>query len=272
MTWKKQTITNWPELRDKLNELAATDNIVCRGQGSDYDNGAIFSTLDRTFKDTNITDEKQKGEVEREIARRFLIYAPNYLPYAELMHLSDGPSFLMLMQHYGAPTRLVDWTYSIWLGAYFAARSKFDKDGIIWVFNSEVLTTHAHKTYGDETKNAPETGKEGLPKLMWESYKPWVCLLMRRGPQIPRMIAQQGLFTVGGRLGVDHCKSIDEIVPDSVESQGKQIISFEAKLKPEILKALHRMGINGSTLFPGIDGVGKALTEYAHFPQSQRAK
>jgi hypothetical protein len=90
---------------------------------------------------------------------------------------------------------------------------------------------------------------------------------MQMGHQIPRMIAQQGLFTVGGRLGVDHCVAIDEIIPDSVESPGKQIISFNAKLKPEILKALHQMGINGSTLFPGIDGVGKALDEYAHFPE-----
>ena len=130
MAWVKQkTITSWPELRDKLNELADTNNVVCRGQCADYDNGSIFSTLDRAFK--NITDERRKSEIERELARRFRIYAPNYLPYAELMHLSNGPSFLMLMQHYGTPTRLVDWTYSIWVGAYFAARSEFDKDGVI---------------------------------------------------------------------------------------------------------------------------------------------
>jgi hypothetical protein len=270
MTWKKQTITSWPELRDKINELAAMDHVVCRGQGYNYDNGAIFSTLDRTFKDTNITDEKQKGDVEREIARRFLTYAPNYLPYAELMHLRDGPSFMMLMQHYGAPTRLVDWTYSVWIGAYFAARSDFKKDGIIIVFNGKELDDHAGKKHGHETPNVPLTGQDGLPKIMLNRYGPWVCRLMQMGHQIPRMIAQQGLFTVGGQLGVDHCKAIDEIIPDSVESQGKLILSFEAKLKPEILKALQQMGINGNTLFPGIDGVGKALTEYAHFPQSQR--
>jgi hypothetical protein len=81
------------------------------------------------------------------------------------------------------------------------------------------------------------------------------------------MIAQQGLFTVGGRLGVDHCKAIDEIIPDTIKCPKKQIISFKAELKPKILKELYQMGINGSTLFPGIDGVGKSLTEYAYFSQ-----
>jgi PII-like signaling protein len=63
---------------------------------------------------------------------------------------------------------------------------------------------------------------------------------------------------------VDHCNAIDDIIPDDVEPPRKQIIAFGPELKPVILKALHQMGINGSTLFPGIDGVGKALTEYAH--------
>jgi hypothetical protein len=265
---KQNTVTSWPELRDKLNELAAADNIVSRGQGSDYGKGKIFSTLDRAFIDTNITDGNQKSEIEREIARRFRKYAPNYLPYAELMHLNDGPSFWMLMRHYGTPTRLVDWTYSIWVSAYFAARSEFNDDGFIWAFDYNVLTKTAHKKYGHETKNVPKTD-EGLPRLMWKSYKPWVCLLMQMGHQIPRMIAQQGLFTVGGQLGVDHCKAIDELIPDTIEckSPKKQTISFEAKLKPKILKELHQMGINGSTLFPGIDGVGNFLTEYTRFSQ-----
>lgn len=270
MAWVKHpTIKTWPELREKLNELASTDRVVCRGQGSDYstENISIMSSLDRELEHVN--DEKQKSEVERGIAQRFQTYAPNYLPYAELLHLKDGPSFLMLMQHYGAPTRLVDWTSSIWVGAYFAARSNFEKEGIIITFNGTALDWYAHKNHSHETRNVPLTDSDGLPRIMWNRYDPWVCRLMQRGHQIPRMVAQQGLFTVSGRLGVDHYIAIDKIIPEDVETPGKQIIRFAAELKPEILKALHQMGINGSTLFPGIDGVGKALTEFAHFPPPQ---
>jgi len=274
MTWKKQEVTTWSQLRKKLNELASTDNLVCRGQAVNCNtNGKVIkvmSSLDRALE--NVSDEKQKSKVEREIAKRFRTYAPNYLPYAEIGHLNDGPSFLMLMQHYGAPTRLVDWTYSVWVGAYFAARSDFEKDGIIIVFNGKELDDHAHEKHGHETRNVPLTDSDGLPRIMWNRYGPWVCRLMQMGHQIPRMIAQQGLFTVGGQLGVDHYKAIDEIIQYKNDKYHKppekQVILFAKDLKPTILKELNRMGINGSTLFPGIDGVGKALTEFAHFPQS----
>lgn len=252
----------WQDLRECLHELAGTNNVVCRGQGANHDE-KLMSCLDRRLAYLN--DDKEKSDIEREIARRFLRYAPNYLPFAEQMHLRDGPSFLMLMQHYGAPTRLVDWSESIWIGAYFAARSEPEKDGIIFAFNGTALDENVGRKHGHETPNVPSTGFEGLPTIMWNTYGPWVCRLMRRGHQIPRMIAQQGLFTVGGRLSLDHWKAIDEIIPDNAESPGKQIIVVPRDLKPEILKTLHQMGINGSTLFPGIDGVGKGLTEYAQY-------
>ena len=263
MGWTDCTFTSWPQLRECLSELASTDRVVCRGQGADFDKGAILSSLDRTLRCG--VDGKCKAEVEREIARRFRMYAPNYLPIAELQHLGDPPSFWMLMRHYGAPTRLVDWTYSIWVGAYFAAGSDFGRDGVIWVFNGEALDTYADEKHHEETKYVPKTDRtSALPMLMVNRYGSWVCRLMQFGHQIPRMIAQQGLFTVAGQLGVDHVAAIDAIIPDSVASPGKQIIRFDSALKPKVLKALHQMGINGSTLFPGIDGVGRALTEYAH--------
>ncbi len=269
MAWEENTLSAWPAIREKLVELTDTGRIICRGQTRDYKDksgGAltVFSSLDRSLED--VSDDGVKAETEREIARRFRAYAPNYLPYAEIRHLGDGRSFLMLMQHYGAPTRLVDWTSSIWVGAYFAARDDFDKDGIIIVFNGNALDNYAGKKHGHETENATLTCSDGLPKLMWNRYGPWVCRLMQMGHQIPRMIAQQGLFTVGGRLGINHLTAIDDIIPDDAEAPRKQLIRFSGSLKPEMLKALHEMGINGSTMFPGIDGVGKALTEFSHFP------
>ncbi|NLH14997.1 MAG: FRG domain-containing protein [Phycisphaerae bacterium] len=269
MAWKEcEKFTTWPKLYEALIAIAATDDVTCRGQGTDYikdgEDPDIFSSLDRALE--GISDNRRKKVVEREIAQQFLQYAPNYLPLNEHMQLFHGITLMILMRHYGAPTRLVDWTSSIWIGAYFAVCCNFDKDGIIWIFKGSALDHYAGEKYGHETQNVPGLGEDGLPKLMSEDYAPWVCRLMQFGPKIPRMIAQQGLFTVGGRLGVNHKVAIDEIVPDDVAAPGKQIIRISASLKPEILKALHRMGINGSTLFPGIDGVGKALTEFAHFP------
>jgi hypothetical protein len=43
----------------------------------------------------------------------------------------------MLMQHYKAPTRLLDWSYSPYLAAYFACSSNPNIDGAIWALNMQ---------------------------------------------------------------------------------------------------------------------------------------
>src|SRR3546814_4279407 len=45
--------------------------------------------------------------------------------------------WLFLMQHYGVPTRLLDWTESPLTGLYFALERDIDKDGALWVRSEE---------------------------------------------------------------------------------------------------------------------------------------
>lgn len=74
----------------------------------------------------------------REFRRRFHHYSA-YIPRED-----DCLEWLSLMQHHGAPTRLLDFTYSIYVAAYFALEKpplkKPKDDHAIWAINSKWAT------------------------------------------------------------------------------------------------------------------------------------
>ena len=77
------------------------------------------------------------------------------------------------------------------------------------------------------------------------------------------MIAQQGLFTVCRNIMGDHGEMIDETftrTDGAYDAAYTQIVIPKAK-KPEILRKLELFNITSSSLFPGIDGLGRSIGE-----------
>jgi hypothetical protein len=68
----------------------------------------------------------------------------------DLPPLEDKLSWLALMQHYGVPTRLLDFTYSPYLALYFALRSRTDKEKEskfvkVWAIDGEAVMQEAQR-------------------------------------------------------------------------------------------------------------------------------
>jgi hypothetical protein len=82
-------------------------------------------------------------ELERGLTREYQRHA--FIDLHTSLHLPAPPpqgdvvAWWILMQHHGAPTRLLDWTKSQYVAAYFAVRDHFDQDGIIWAVNQNAM-------------------------------------------------------------------------------------------------------------------------------------
>ena len=172
---------------------------------------------------------------------------------------------LVVMQHYGAPTRFLDWTKSPWIAVFFAVSTEWKNDGYVFGFSRNDLENSIKKEYASELKEftwgiCPD--KVDSSDRMWdkaqkndELFDPakvknmskWIATFYSRKPHFPRLTAQQGIFTFASKPGLDHWKQIRRLIKKRFS------LRIHYKAKPDILKNLNNMGLNGATLFPGAD-------------------
>src|SRR6266481_6164593 len=80
--------------------------------------------------------------IEKSLIRSFQRGAHIYI--ADPPAQDDTLEWMSLMQHFGAPTRLLDWTYSFYVAVFFAVENAFpDKPCAIWAINQLWLIENA---------------------------------------------------------------------------------------------------------------------------------
>jgi hypothetical protein len=170
---------------------------------------------------------------------------------------NDELEWLALMQHHGAPTRLLDFTWSPYVAAFFALE-RATGDAAIWAINLPLLWKihDGHRIDGVKvTKADPRKreafGKYYLPnrhRFVWQG-DPF------RMPQ--RVVAQSGTFLVSSHLGM----TVEEILA-GYPGPGELLIQFvlqTSQLRAEAMASLYSMNITQATLFPGLDGLARSM-------------
>jgi hypothetical protein len=211
---------------------------------------------------------KDALEVEARATRDFREQANVSLDSREIPPGRDGWEFLewwSLMQHYQAPTRLLDWTTSIFVATYFAAAQLWDRAGAVYIFHYDPVRDWVARQYGRRAVlDEGELRSEAAPAALYH----WTP--SRRSA---RLVAQQATFTVALNVCTDHEAAIVQSCTEAERAAGtdgcfkKWIIP--GALKDELLWRLRSMNITAQTLFPGADGLGRSVAEVVRLAGSR---
>lgn len=171
----------------------------------------------------------------------------------------DFYELMALAQHYGIPTRVLDWSYDYRVSLYFAIKNILDdnylrsekpENGVLWAFNYKYF----NHCYVLETKSYCTT-----------HYRP-------EYNSNPNLNAQKGLFTfMIKRVWEDASQPYDEFIEEFLNEynqSGRKMPKTEKAFykfiipedeKPNILKELYSEGYSEEYLFPGYAGVTQTI-------------
>ena len=271
------TLNDWTDLF-KINQNFLS-SFIFRGQSNS--GWTLRTSIERALSSNSEGQHYNYSLEESWMLQEFRRKCPLYT--SVLPKYEDQFEWLAIMQHYGAPTRLLDFTYSLWIACYFALIDS-ETEASIWLVNldyeshrlrkkklvnyqvehtyiNDINIEFANKVLNDELDvEVPDTAIKLYPKIYTE-----------------RLSKQQGLFLMPTNSQSSFYKNLmsalyneDEFVAMDLKNLIKYSnrkyprvnlvkINIPFDLHKKILIQLRHMNITAETLFPGLDGLARSL-------------
>jgi hypothetical protein len=174
--------------------------------------------------------------------------------------LADTLYCMAVMQHHGAPTRLLDFTYSFYVAVYFALEP-FSDAPTVWCLNGRWCRDESVRIAGAEVIEARESerNERSFRELYLREPPHRLVLPENPFPLHRRLIIQQGVFACPADITAPFLANLDMGSSGGRHALLKLRLEFDEAARRNALSELGRMNIDRASLFPGLDGFAQSL-------------
>ena len=265
MALKTKTITTLGEYMAVVEHLMGPGSPVWyRGAGK-----ASHTLTPSLYRHPSKSSADDYADLESKILQRF---RERSIPYQRPPMGSEEErewEMLFVMQHFGVPTRLLDWTENPHVGLFFALTSAaFDydskvahEDACVWALLPEAWNKQALA----DISYPGDILSVGSSQLKW--YMPSGDIGLQRKIPVamwglhnsPRIVAQRGVFTIFG----NHTDPMEKVLVDTpFDSDTLVKLIIPAASIQTLLAALSRIGITDSVIYPDLGGLAMELKRH----------
>jgi FRG domain len=246
--------------------LSRTHDLVWyRGSGN-----SAYKLIPTLYRHPPINDSPGLIELESKILNRF---RHRSVPYLE-RSLQNDWEYLFLMQHFGIPTRLLDWTENPYITLYFALTSAFfdttlstpgyTKDAAVWILDPSVWNRHVLQGIGFQgTILSPQDETlKGYAPVSDITLMNIFPIALYGTHNSPRIVAQRGVFTIFGK----NTTPMEEVYVTANFPQDSLLkLTIPLQNIAALLKAITSSGITDSVIYPDMDGLAKEIKRFFEF-------
>jgi len=250
----------------KYIRVCTTDSTWFRGESKNF--GSLKPKLYRNIDSNEIVEQQAK---ERKYFLEFKRRARSMVPDIDE---NDNWSWYFLIQHYGGPTRLLDWTQDAAIALFFALNTDIDdaNDPIITCLTPTALLYYAYDELGYEKTLSGKVLYPGdNPSDKWlaniivsddnfSTELPSSPIALLPSYLNPRITAQRSCFTLFGNRMDGFYMNGKHIVCPLCNSRIFNKLIIDGKSKNDLRKELIKIGITNGKIYPGLDGLCKEIT------------
>lgn len=266
-------ISSVPTKNPLIPHYSIPPKLIFRGHSNYKD----YKLTPAVFRWTRINDSKYVGDfsqAEHNILYDFISEACRYI---QSVPTDDVVSWLEIAQHFGVPTRLLDFTNNPLVALYFACSGSPKQEAAVYVINETVYNAIV---YNKPSFLTPAESRANVEKIVFDEivqqnytlhsdpnvylqyphiYKPYY--------RQERMNSQGSVFMIWGAnrsdlFGMFPLEKYDMIHSpreDSCSGGMMAVITIPAETKGALLKQLDHCGINEKFIYPGIEGIGRYI-------------